>query len=64
MPEIEVSIELYCGGCGGGICHNANVSSKHSNRPAFTVDPCEKCMERSDQEGYDRGFKEGRESNG
>ena len=58
MPDIEVCVEIYCS-CGAGICNNASVSSKHSNRPAFTVEPCEKCLSNADDEGYKRGRSEG-----
>lgn len=60
MPNIEVSIEIFCS-CGAGICGNASVTSRNSSRPAFTVEPCEKCIERADSEGYERGEKDGYE---
>lgn len=58
MPDIEVCIEIYCS-CGNGICNNTSVSSKNSGRPAFTVEPCEKCLSNADDEGYKRGHSEG-----
>ena len=61
MPEFEtsVNIELYCGACGVGLCSNAS-GGKTSRRgqPFFDIDPCEKCLESTRQEGYDRCAKD------
>ena len=37
---VEIDIPVYCANCGRGICHLVEVSSG-----AFTVSPCEYCVE-------------------
>ena len=58
MPEIEVNIELYCAQCGAGIC-GLGVATITRGVPSFRIDPCEKCIGKADEKGYDRGWDEG-----
>lgn len=57
MPEIAVDIELYCAKCGAGICANGTATRKR-NYPCFVIDPCEKCLDIADTQGYDRGVSD------
>ena len=50
MPEIRVEIEVYCT-CGNGLCNQTSEGTKY-NRPCFTVEPCEKCLDKSYEHGY------------
>lgn len=59
MPEIEVNIELYCAGCGAGICANGTATKKR-HQPCFDVEPCQKCLDAADTEGYNRGYDAGK----
>ena len=57
MPDIEVNIEIFCARCGAGICNNASTIS-YRNRDAFTIEPCEKCLTDSYNDGYKDRDKE------
>lgn len=63
MPEIEVNIEIICTACGNGLCNQSTATTLHG-KPAFSVEPCQVCLERikdaGDTEGYDRGYKDGK----
>ena len=54
MPEISVEIEVYCS-CGNGLCNQTSEGTKY-NRPCFTVEPCEKCLESAHDKGYSRAL--------
>jgi hypothetical protein len=58
MPEIEIiaEIEVYCS-CGEGLCRQTSTgrtSGRH--QPYFTVEPCQKCLNNSEEAGYIRGY--------
>jgi hypothetical protein len=60
MPEIEIDIEFFCGRCGAHMCQNATAGKTTGRRqPFFTIEPCEMCLERERQTGYDNGYDEG-----
>ena len=65
MPEITFDVELYCTKCGAGICASGTVTERR-RQACFQIDPCEKCLEHAksdaDEEGYARGYDEGRNS--
>lgn len=62
MPSIEVDIEIFCGGCGEGICNNADGGrTRNRQQPCFTVNPCEKCLDNAKKEGEKEGYNEGYE---
>jgi len=50
MPQVSVEVEIWCGECGRGICHQATERRKGGG---LDVGPCEKCMDAS----YNRGYK-------
>ena len=56
-PEISVEIEIWCA-CGVGLCNQTTDSSRRG-KPSFTVDPCDKCLDKARQEGYDKGYDRG-----
>ena len=60
MPEftIEVPFEVVCAKCGNGLCRQSDASS-HKGQNSVTVEPCEKCLD----ESYDKGFRDGENSN-
>lgn len=62
MPDIEVTIDLYCS-CGHHMCSNGTSGSRHG-RPCFTIEPCPDCLENAkaegDRDGYERGLEDGR----
>lgn len=58
MPVLKLEFEVYCS-CGNGLCGNTTEgSNQHSEY--ITVEPCEKCIDASyDQgatDGYNRGY--------
>jgi hypothetical protein len=60
MPDIEVSIEVYCKNCGAGLCNNTSVGHTHGRgAPYFEVNPCDKCLEEAREDGKNEGYKEG-----
>ncbi len=54
--EIEVEVEVYCGICRAHLC---NQSEGGENE--VTVEPCEACLENATDEGYAKGFEDGKE---
>ena len=44
--EVEVEVEIWCGGCGADLCGQSTV-----HRDSITVEPCKKCLEDARQEG-------------
>lgn len=57
MSVLELEFEVYCT-CGNGLCQNTTESSnRHSQY--ITVEPCEKCLDAKEAEGYGRGYDEG-----
>lgn len=61
MPEISVEVEVYCS-CGNGLCNQSTGGTERHGGSYITVQPCEKCLEREKQEGYDEGYQEGVDS--
>ena len=56
MPAIEVDIEIFCAGCGAGLCKQATATrTAYKQQPAFQVEPCETCLDVAKQQGYDEG---------
>lgn len=60
MPTIEAEFEVYCT-CGNGLCGNTTTSKSTLGGPAIEVEPCEKCLSRANDEGYEEGLKEAEE---
>ena len=54
MPEITINVEVFCGKCGAGLCRNTDVTSHHG-QDAFTVEPCQRCLDREYEVGYEAG---------
>lgn len=50
MPFIE--FEIWCS-CGEGLCNQATEI-----RGGISVEPCEKCIERARDEGYNDGYND------
>ena len=61
MPEIEIEIEIYCS-CGAGLCRQSSAGkTKGRGQPYFTVEPCEDCLKKERELGYDEGYKQAEE---
>jgi len=56
MPEISIEIEVWCS-CGEGLC-NQSTGDSGRRGPNITVEPCERCLVRARNEGYDKGYDE------
>lgn len=56
MSEVTVDIQIYCSGCGAGICSNATGGNGR-----FDIEPCERCLEAAKKEGLDEGYDNGYE---
>jgi len=59
VPDIEVNIEVLCAACGAGLCNQTNTG-KHRNQPAMFVEPCQECLRKEHDAGYEEGEKEAR----
>lgn len=60
MSEITVRIEIFCARCGAGLCNQTSERPAISRQtPAFDVEPCEECLRRAREEGYDDGHEKG-----
>jgi len=60
MPEIEVTIEIYCARCEKGICNNAEATrGRQRNEPQFRIEPCADCLAKESKEGYEDGYDAG-----
>lgn len=57
MPDIEVSIELFCNRCGAVLAATA-TAAKYPQDARFDIDPCEKCLENEYDKGHDDGYAE------
>lgn len=52
QPDVEVDFEVFCAGCGAGICNNTDVrTSRTRGMPQLTVEPCKKCLEEARKVG-------------
>lgn len=52
MPELGLEFEVFCGGCGAGLCGNCTEGkTRGRGMPFITVEPCEKCLEKAKEEG-------------
>lgn len=59
MPSVDVEVEVYCDGCGAGLCNNTRVgTTRGRGQQYFSVSPCEKCIDQA----KDEAFKEGRQA--
>ena len=60
MPDVSFNIEIYCDGCGEGLCNQSKfVTTRHRNEPSFRVEPCQKCLDTAREEGRNEGYNEG-----
>ena len=68
MPTIEIDatitpdIEIWCS-CGEGLCSQSEANTQFHQDPHIVVEPCEKCLAREKEEGYEAGFKDGTDGN-
>jgi hypothetical protein len=57
MPEVNVDVEVYCAACGEGLCgQTESTTGRQRDQPQFRVDPCQRCLDAADEEGYTRGY--------
>jgi hypothetical protein len=57
MPTFELDFEVYCARCGAGLCNQSDAKSDHGGC-SVAVEPCERCLDNANYEGYQRGRKE------
>lgn len=57
MPTIiiKTEIEIWCS-CGKGLCEQSV-----GGEGFIQIDPCENCLEKAKDEGYEQGFAAGKE---
>ncbi len=62
MPDVTIDVEVYCAICGEGLCNQTeSVTGPVRQQPQFRVEPCERCLEQAQTEGYDKGWAVGYE---
>lgn len=56
MPILEVDFDVYCS-CGNGLCNQTEVvlSRRKDGLPQVVIEPCERCLEKTRDDGYDEG---------
>jgi len=57
VPTLELEFEVFCGGCGTGLCNNATEGSNNHSQ-YISVDPCENCLATAREEGKTEGYEE------
>lgn len=61
MPTFELDFEVYCQECGGPLCNLTEIgTTPKRGMPYIRVSPCTNCIEKADNEGYNRGYDEGK----
>ena len=61
MPEIGIEIEIYCT-CGEGLCNQSSAGkTKGREQPYFEVGPCELCLKKERELGYEDGYNQAEE---
>lgn len=58
MPIFDVEFEVYCS-CGNGLCSTSKTGLNSKGYLYITVEPCEKCIARAQDIGYEKGLTEG-----
>ena len=59
MPILELDFEVYCGRCGDGLCNNSTEGRTTGwGQPFIKVEPCEKCLNESFEDGKKQGAEE------
>ena len=62
MPDVTVEVEVYCAGCGTGLCNDTESTFTHNrHRPCFRVQPCTHCLQKARDEGFQEGHDKARE---
>jgi hypothetical protein len=56
MPSFEIDFEVICTECGGTI---KATTSFRRNVLVVETDPCQRCLDHGDRDGYDRGYDAG-----
>ena len=59
MPTFEIEFEVYCS-CGEGLC-NQSVGELRRENLRVTVEPCEKCLKKEKDDGWEEGYNKGYE---
>jgi len=59
---VDIEFEVFCARCGAGLCGNSDTRSSYNRGcPQVTVEPCDKCISNSKDEGYDEGYEKGQQ---
>ena len=59
--SVEVEFEVFCA-CGNGLCNQSDMRYSYGRSfPQVVVEPCQSCLDRAREEGYDQGHKDGYE---
>jgi hypothetical protein len=57
MPTLDVEFEAFCAKCGWPMGGNVDTRTSRTRRiPQITVAPCERCIDRARDEGYEEGY--------
>lgn len=63
MPTFELDFEVFCAKCGAGLCNQSDATTdRYGSR--VSVEPCSKCMDDANYEGYLKGKEEATDEQG
>jgi hypothetical protein len=54
MPTFQLDFEVLCA-CGAGLCSVSRVSYNRGY-PQVKVEPCERCLEKAENKGFENGY--------
>lgn len=55
MPTLDIDFDVYCS-CGNGLCAQTDVKYGHRGAISVIIEPCDKCLDKAQEAGYERGF--------
>ena len=57
--DVDVDFEVFCARCGAGLCNQSDTrESRNRKYPQVTVEPCERCIEKAEDEAVRKALEE------
>jgi len=61
MIRKNIEVEICCKECGKNLSDYLNVEINKNDNIKISIDPCSKCMEDAEGNGYDKGYNDGKD---